>query len=241
MYAEAIINDTTTGRFHHRATWDGIRDAVPIVAGLAPLALALGAAIAESGTGNAAGWATSALIYGASAQLAAVTVMGADGTVLAVITAVAAINARAVVYSAALQARFRTQPRWFRAAGPYLLVDPLFALVSGHCDPLRSPADARRYYLAAGLTIWGAWQPLVGLGVLFGPAVPKALSLEFAVPILLIALLMPAVRTAPAAAATAAGLLTGTAGTMLPAATNVMIAAAAGAAAATLARTVAGK
>lgn len=88
------------------------------------------------------------------------------------------VNARHVMYSAALAPTFRHQPRWFRWLGPYVLIDQVFALSSSHLDD--DPARFRRYYLTAGLFFFGCWQAAVALGVVLGPVVPASWALDFA-------------------------------------------------------------
>jgi predicted branched-subunit amino acid permease len=211
----------------------GVKDAAPVIGGLAPLALAVGAAIADTPVGSTTGWLTSPLVYGASAQLAAVTMLGAGAGGLAIVATVAAINARALYYSAALRQAFREQPRWFRWLGPYLLVDPLFALAGARHERTPIPGDLRRYYLAAGLAIWATWLPLVALGIALGPVLPAEAALRFALPAMLVGFLVPAVksRAAGTAVAVAAGvvLVAGTRGGL-----GLLLAGVCGAAAATL-------
>lgn len=122
-----------------------ILDALPAVAGLAPLALALGAAVSTSPLPAATGWLTAPLIYGASAQFAALSLLGAGAAAGSVVANVAVVNARVLFYSAALRPMFRDQPRWFRITGPYLLVDPLFALMGTQTDQQTSAREVRQY------------------------------------------------------------------------------------------------
>ena len=203
---------TTPGRWHaiprfHEAGTErgivrtGILDALPAVAGLAPLALALGAAVSRSPLPALTGWLTAPLIYGASAQFAALSLLGAGAAAISVLLNVAVVNARVLFYSAALRPMFRDQPRWFRFAGPYLLVDPLFALMGARADRFVNPRDTRQYYLAAGLAIWVSWLVMIAAGVALGSAVPNGVALEYAVPALLIGFLVPAIRANGALAA----------------------------------------
>jgi predicted branched-subunit amino acid permease len=180
-----------------------LRDAGPVIAGLAPLGLALGTTIAEARVANVTGWLSAPLIYGASPQLAAVTMLGAGAAGLSIVATIAVINLRALFYSAGLRDLFRGQPLWFRVVGAYLLVDPLFALVGARRYELRTCSDVRRYYLVAGLAIWAAWLPLVAAGIVLGPALPAAETLRFAMPALLVGLLVPAVHGRPAMATVA--------------------------------------
>ncbi|MEW5725234.1 MAG: AzlC family ABC transporter permease, partial [Thermodesulfobacteriota bacterium] len=63
------------------------------------------------------------------------------------------------------------------------------------------------YYLGAGTVLWASWVAGTTVGLLLGARAPESWSLDFAVPLTFLALLVPAVRTrAHAAAAVAAGL-----------------------------------
>src|SRR5262245_33920470 len=86
-----------------------LKDAMPVIAGLAPLGLGIGAAIADAHISSVTGWLSSPFIYGASPQLAAVSMLGAGAAGISIIATIAVLNARALFYSARLQAAFRTQ------------------------------------------------------------------------------------------------------------------------------------
>jgi len=179
-----------------RAAREGFADAVPAILGLAPLGLALGAAIARSHVSLAAGWATGVFIYGASAQFAAIDMLERGAAGVAVVSTVAVINARSLFYSAALRDTLRSQPRWFRWTGPYLLVDPLFALVSERAGAYREdPGGLRGYYLGAGGGIWATWLVFIAAGIALGSSVPGGPGQRYAASALLIGFLVPAVRS----------------------------------------------
>jgi predicted branched-subunit amino acid permease len=72
----------------------------------------------------------------------------------------------------------------------------------------RSPDRVRwRYYLGAAASLWIVWQVGTVVGVAVGAGVPDALGLTFAVPLVFLALLVPAMKNRPT---TAAGLVGGT-------------------------------
>ena len=166
----------------------GVRDALPLYVPAVPFALVIGLAISESGINVFAGWSGSWLIFGGSAQLTLVTLLGTGEAVLVAITAALVVNARHLMYSAAMAPTFQRQPTWFRWVGPYLLIDQLFALASVEAD--RQPHVFRTYYLSAGLTFWLLWQTTTALGIVIGPVVPTDWSLGFAVPLLFVGLLV---------------------------------------------------
>ena len=61
------------------------------------------------------------------------------------------------------------------------------------------------YYLGAGLTLYVNWQICTVIGVLIGSAVPDSLPLDFAVPLVFLVLLVPAITSRPAAVAALVG------------------------------------
>lgn len=185
----------------------GVKDTIPVLVPVVPFALVLGLAISESPLHNVVGWLGSSFIFGGAAQLTVVTLTTEGAGLLAVIAAGLVVQARHVMYSAALAPVFGPQPRWFRWLGPYFLVDQMFALTSLRTQ--EPPDSFRSYFLGAGLAFWGVWQVSVALGLVVGPVVPPEWSLGFAVPLLFVGLLIAAVRTGPAvAAAVAAGGVT---------------------------------
>lgn len=163
-------------------------DAVPLFVPAIPFGLVLGLAITESGINQLVGWSTSSIIFGGAAQLTLISLLGSGAAFAAAVTAALVVNARHVMYSAALAPTFQEQPRWFRWFGPYVLIDQLFALASVRLDD--DPDTFRAYYLAAGFTFWTFWQITVGAGLFIGPVVPEEWNLGFAVPILFIGLIV---------------------------------------------------
>lgn len=180
----------------------GVKDTIPVLIPVVPFALVLGLVIAESPVSNLVGWMGASLIFGGAAQLTVVTLSAEGAALLAVIAAGLIVQARHLMYSAAFAPVFGPQPRWFRRLGPYFLVDQLFALASFRIDD--PPASFRRYYLTVGLTFWTTWQVTVALGLLVGPVLPESWSLGFAVPLLFVGLLIGALISVPAVAASAA-------------------------------------
>lgn len=154
-----------------------------------PFALVIGLAISEAGVNVFAGWSGSWLIFGGAAQLTLISLLGSGAAVIAAITAALVVNARHLMYSAALAPVFQEQPAWFRWVGPYVLIDQNFALATieaEHADP----ETFRHYYLAVGFTFWTLWQVTTAAGIALGPVVPEDWNLEFAVPLLFLGLIV---------------------------------------------------
>jgi predicted branched-subunit amino acid permease len=173
----------------------GIRDALPLALGVVPFGLVFGVAVAESPVPDWAGWLSSSLIFGGAAQLAAVSLLAAGAPALAALAAAMVVNARHLMYSGGLVPKFRGQPSWFRVLGPYFLIDQVFALSSIRDD---EPHLWRAYYLGSGVFLWTLWQVVTGVGVLAGAVIPPGLSLQFAIPVLFIGLVVPTLARYPA-------------------------------------------
>jgi len=210
----------------------GARDVFPMLLGLMPLGLAVGATIAESTVNHAVGWVGAALIFTASAHIVAMGMLSAGAGGLAVIVAVLVINSRGLIYGAGLATRMHGQPRWFRWFAPYFLIDPVFALVSGRTQPGDGAARIRWYYLGVAGALWLMWMPTVGVGLVVGDSLPAEVRFDFALQGMLIGFLVPQLcggrgRVAAAAGATAGVLTTwipGGAGLPLSVAIGVAVA-----------------
>ena len=175
----------------------------PLMLPAVPFGAVLGLAIAETPlVPNFIGWLSSSIIFGGAAQLTAVTLLAAGAGFFPPLIGALVVNIRHLRYSAAMVPKFRGQPRWFRYLGPYLLIDQEFALASMYHD---EPAAWRAYYLGAGGLAWTIWQIAVALGILVGPILPEWVDFSFAVPALFIGLLVPALKTRPAALAAVSG------------------------------------
>lgn len=165
----------------------------------------------------------SLIVFAGAAQLAAAQLIGdGAGPVLVVLT-VAVINLRFVMYSASLAPHFGEPPARWKALLSYLLTDQAYAVAvtrfaarneaaaQGSDEPGKPEENGGAkgrigYYLGAALALWVVWQVGTVSGVILGARVPEALALDFAVPLVFLALLFSAVTDrASAAAALGAG------------------------------------
>lgn len=173
----------------------GVLDALPLFVPAIPFALVIGLVIIETGFNPLIGWSTAPIIFGGAAQLVLISLLGSGTAVAAAITAALVVNARHLMYSAALAPTFQNQPRWMRWIGPYVLIDQMFALAVLRTGD--KPGAFRTYYLTAGLTFWTFWLTFVAAGLFIGPVVPEEWSLEFAAPILFLGLIVMGIDKYP--------------------------------------------
>lgn len=208
-----------------------IAEATPLFLPAIPFGFVLGLAMTESTMPTWVAWSTSPLVFAGAAQLAVVTLAG-TATVWAVVVAGLVINTRHVMYSAALAPAFQQQPRWVRWVGSFVLIDQIFALAVLRAD--RPPDEFRRYFLTAGFFFYLNWQWATALGLVVGPVVPTSWRLEFAPPVMFVALVLIGIRRLPQGVAALVGGLVGLATAGLPDRLGILAGAIAGVAAGTV-------
>lgn len=193
----------------------GARAVAPMLVGVIPFGLVAGATPATTGLGGDAAIGLSTVVFAGASQLAAADVLADGGAALVAVVAACTINLRMLLYSASLAPHLTHVPLRRRMLLAYLLTDQAYAVSitrwSTEPDPTgdgrTGPTAARRvpYYLGAAVTLWAVWQVATIVGIVVGSAVPDSLPLDFAVPLVFLVLLVPAITSRPAAVAALVG------------------------------------
>ena len=180
----------------------------PMLVGVIPFGLVAGATPASHKLGAGAAVGFSTIVFAGASQLAAMEVLIKGGSAAVAIAAACTINLRMLLYSASLAPFLAEQPLRRRLLVAYLLTDQAYAVSITRwagAEPDADPHERIAYYLGAGLLLWVVWQMSTIAGALAGAALPKDLPLDFAIPLVFLVLLVPAVTTRPAAVAAVAG------------------------------------
>jgi 4-azaleucine resistance transporter AzlC len=173
---------------------DGAVAVAPMLIGVVPFGLVFGIVAAGSSLGALLGGASSVIIFAGAAQLAMIGLIDL-GTVGAVVVATAlVINARHLMYSAALAPQFREFPAVARYTLPYLLTDQAFALSIIRFNDATDPVYKQWFFTGTAATLWVAWQISTVTGIVLGAQVPGSWSLDFAIPLVFLVLLVPAIK-----------------------------------------------
>ena len=170
----------------------GVRAEIPLMLGALPFGLIYGALAREAGIPPAAALAMSSIVFAGSAQFIGTELFasGSPGAVILLTTFV--LNLRHLLYSASVAPRLRhLRPAWKWLLG-YLLTDEAYAVTITRFQ-VRKPTDADRhwFFLGAGLTLWAGWQLSTAAGVLLAAGIPTGWDLEFALPLIFIAIIVP--------------------------------------------------
>jgi predicted branched-subunit amino acid permease len=202
----------------HEELRAGVKAVAPMLVGVIPFGLVAGAApvAADLGGGIAVGLST--IVFAGASQLAAIDVLADGGGALVAVVAACTINLRMLLYAASLAPHLAREPLGRRLSMAYLLTDQAYAVSILRWTEEGAAGDPRRrapYYFGAALTLWCSWQLSTITGVLVGASVPDEIPLDFAVPLVFLVLLVPAVTTRPAAVAAAVGGLAAVVGAEL--------------------------
>lgn len=129
-----------------------------------------GLAAREAGVSPIEALAMSVLVLSGAAQFAAVGLIAQGAAWPSIIVLTALLNARHLLYSAALAPWLADRPRLQRAAMAHVLTDETFGLAIAHFRRL-GRADARGYWIAAAFVCL-PWPLATLVGVLGGQVIP---------------------------------------------------------------------
>ena len=209
------------------AFWMGVRHGAPFIVLLVPFGLLFGVVGAEAGLNIAQIMSFSIVVIAGAAQFTAVAMLQDNVPTLIVLVTALAVNLRMAMYSAALTPHLGAAPVWQRSIMAYFMVDQAFALASVTYETQRawSLAEKTGYYFGVIVPVAPCWYAATLAGALIGEAIPPALALDFALPIVFLALIAPALRTAAHVAAAVTSIVLALLLAFLPVSLGLLIAA----------------
>lgn len=152
--------------------------------------------------------AMSSIIFAGSAQFIAAQLLGQSVPLMVLVGTIFIVNLRHLLYSASIAPYTRHLSRTWKAILAYFLTDEAYVVAIAHYNVDSPPERKHWYFLGAGLTLWTGWQISTAVGIFLGTQVPAAWSLDFALALTFIALVVPALKDRPAvAAAVTAGFI----------------------------------
>jgi branched chain amino acid efflux pump len=188
----------------------GVRVAAPLIPAAAALGASFGVLARTAHVDALAAVVMSATTFAGSSQVAAVSVLGAGGSVVAAVVAALLLNARYAPIGITVAHAFKGSP-FKRLAQAQLVVDESWALSGGGTRRFD-----RRVLLGVGVALWFAWVGGTAVGALAGQAIgdTSAFGLDGAFAALFAALL--AGQLIDRRRVVAAGLGAAIAGALIP-------------------------
>jgi 4-azaleucine resistance transporter AzlC len=181
--------------------WAGARAEIPLLIGVIPFGLIYGALALSSGLSPAAAQMMSSIVFAGSAQFITAQLVRDAAPGFVIVLTIAVVNLRHMLYSASLAPYVASLPTRWKALLSYLLTDEAYAPTILHYEKKGDTTQAHWFWLGAGSALWVCWQLSTALGIFLGAAIPESWSLDFALPLTFIAMLVPVLKGRPAIAA----------------------------------------
>jgi predicted branched-subunit amino acid permease len=211
------------------SAWEGARDITPMVLGVIPFSLAIGASVGASSMSTGEGLVSGPAILAGAAQLTVVEMLESGAAPLVIVLSALMINLRLLLYSASLAPWFRGEPLRRRLLLAVPVVDQLHFTCAPRFERGDLDAGARRaYYAGAAAWLATAFCVTQAAAILVGARVPESVGLDVAAPLALAGLLAKSSADGRSiVAATVAAAVT-VVGVALPFRSAVLVAAVAG-------------
>lgn len=169
---------------------DGVKAMLPAMIAALPFGMLFGALAVENGMTTAEAVLMSATIFGGASQMVGIELFGQSIAPWMIVLSIFAVNFRHVLYSAASGAKFVGWSTLQKALGFFFLTDPQFAETEQRYESGKPVSFA--WYMGGALLMYVAWVAEGWVGAEFGKLIedPKALGIDFLLPIYFLALLI---------------------------------------------------
>ena len=176
---------------------EGVIAGLPFTVFVIPFATLFGVVATEAGLDLAQTMGFSFLVIAGASQFTAVQLMTENAPVWITLATALAVNLRMAMYSASLQPHFGSLPFGKRAVIAYCNIDQSFAvgMAKFEANPDMTVAEKFAFFIGAIMPVMPPWVLFTWIGAVAGTAIPEAWALDFAMPILFLALVGPMLRT----------------------------------------------
>lgn len=181
--------------------WAGVRAEIPLLIGVFPFGMIYGALAMDAGLSTAAAQAMSSMVFAGSAQFITMQLVRDSAPGFVIVLTIAVVNLRHVLYSASLAPQLASLSTRWKALLSYLLTDEAYAPSIIHYENEGVTPFSHWFLFGAGTALWVIWQVSTALGIFLGAAIPDSWSLDFALPLTFIAMVVPVLKNRPAIAA----------------------------------------
>jgi len=148
-----------------------LMDSLGIIASASGFGLVYGLSARAAGFSPLEASAMSLIVFAGASQFVAVGYVLGGFSWLAIVLLTAFLNARHLLYAAALAPFLADQPRPLRAAMAHVLTDEAFALAIAHFRRI-GRADVRGYWMGAIISTFIPWNLATIVGVTVGGSIP---------------------------------------------------------------------
>ena len=172
----------------------GFLDVIPLTIPVIPFGIIYGVTATEIGLSPMITFVMSFVIFAGSSQIAFSQLFIAGASPLVMITSVAVINSRHLLYGAVLSQYLNKLNHYWRFLLSYLMTDQAFSVSLSYFKKNKRIYKPHFHMLGSGFTLWFLWQISTLLGIVLGNIVPEQLGLEFTIPLTFLSLIISELR-----------------------------------------------
>lgn len=188
--------------------WAGVRAEFPLLVGVFPFGMIYGALALNAGLSKPASQLMSSIVFAGSSQFITTQLVLESAPGFVIVLTIAVVNLRHMLYSASLAPYLASLSMRWKVLLSYLLTDEEYAPSIIKYEKEGVQRFSHWFVLGAGFSLWFTWQVSTALGIFLGTAIPESWSLDFALPLTFIAMVVPVLKNRPAiAAAVSAGVV----------------------------------
>lgn len=176
------------------AFFAGARDIAPILFGALPFGIVVGVVAAAAGLSAAQTLLKSTFVFAGASQLVMIDLLDRGAALWIIVLSAAIINLRHVIYSASLAPYYKPLSTGWKLLLSFVMVDQVYALSYARHAELPDAPYKHYYHLGLGVPIGTVWIAATAVGYFLGAVVPSSWSLNFVIPLMFLALTVPAIR-----------------------------------------------
>jgi 4-azaleucine resistance transporter AzlC len=203
----------------------GARTTLPLLLGVFPSGMLYGVLAMQAGLSILTSQGMSAVVFAGSSQFLILQLIISGTPLFMIVLTAFVINLRHVLYSASIAPHLKSlSPLWKIILG-YLLTDEAYSVgINRYLQQDKGPHKSW-FLFGSGLALWVCWQIGTGCGIFFGQQISPSLSLDFALPLTFIALVVPMLKDKAGLAAALTGGVVSILGFGLPFKLGIILAA----------------
>ena len=168
----------------------GIVDVSPLMIPVVPFGIIYGVIGMDLGIGPYMTLGLSIIIFGGASQIVLLQLFSGGASSLVILSSVAAVNARHILYGAVLSEHLSSLKLSWKIILSYVMTDQAFAVSNNYFKDNNKNNSQHYHLLGCGFTCWTIWQISTILGIVLGSVIPEKLGLSFTISLTFLALLI---------------------------------------------------
>lgn len=180
--------------------WAGVRAEIPLLIGVFPFGMIYGALALNAGLDKLTSQMMSSIVFAGSSQFITTQLVHESAPGLVIVVTIAVVNLRHMLYSASLAPYLANLSTRWKVLLSYFLTDEAYAPSIIQYEKEGVQPFSHWFLLGAGFALWFIWQVSTAFGIFLGTAIPESWSLDFALPLTFIAMVVPVLKNRPAIA-----------------------------------------